>query len=82
MKLPFFFKKKKSIPINKFFPIIKSNIKEIAFSASNRTSRLKRLMDAKKIVRFLEAHRLTREGPSGVGSKNHHGEMFYLGEIQ
>ena len=36
--------------------IIKSNIKEIAFSASNRTSRLKRLMDAKKIVRFLEAH--------------------------
>ena len=27
MKLPFFFKKKKSIPINKFFPIIKSNIK-------------------------------------------------------
>jgi hypothetical protein len=37
---------------------------------------------AKSFVSFLEAHGLTREGSSRVGSKNHHCEMFYLGEIQ
>jgi len=40
MKLPFFFKKKKSISINKIFPIIKSNIKINNVTTLDKSKRL------------------------------------------